>query len=125
MANVLIVDDEPEIRSLLAETVSDEGHTATLACDGRDALALWDDGLRPQLVIADLIMPHLSGVELAAAIQARSRPDMPAIVLMSADHQWLDDVEGVVAKLPKPFDLDMIAELVDGYCQPASDAAPD
>ncbi len=117
MADVLIVDDEPQIRSLLAELVNDEGHTATLACDGGEALALWDDGFRPQLVIADLIMPRLSGVELAAAIHARARPDVPAIALMSADHQWLADVEGVVAKLAKPFDLDTVADLVAAYCE--------
>ena len=117
MASVLIVDDEPEIRSLLAEAVQDQGHTASVASDGADALSLLDDGLRPELVITDLRMPRLSGVELAAAIHARSRPDVPPIVLMSADHRWLDDVEGVVAKLPKPFELREITQLVETYCE--------
>lgn len=117
MANVLIVDDEPEIRALLAEAVNGEGHTVTVASDGADALSLLDDGLCPQLVIADLLMPRLSGVELAAAIHARSRPDVPPIVLMSADHQWLDNVEGVVAKLPKPFELRTVSRLVETYCE--------
>lgn len=83
------------------------------------ALNLIDDGLRPKLVITDLRMPNLSGVELAAAIRARCREEAPAVALMSADHRWLGDVEGVVAKIPKPFPVEDVAELVERYCNAA------
>lgn len=116
MGKLLVVDDEPGIRSLLAEAIRDQGHSVAVAADGKEALSLIDDGLRPALVISDVIMPRLTGVELAAAIRARCRSDPPPIALMSADHRWLDDVEGVVAKLPKPFALEAVAELVEQYC---------
>jgi two-component system, sensor histidine kinase ChiS len=119
MTDVLIVDDEPEVRAFLVELVVGEGRSVAAASDGLTALNLIDDGLRPQLVITDLRMPALSGVELAAAIRARFRDEGPAVALISADHRWLEDVEGVVAKLPKPFPVDSVADLIKQYCKPA------
>lgn len=123
MSDVLVVDDESEVRLLLADLIEGEGHSVTAATDGRAALELIESGLRPHLVITDLHMPHLSGVQLAAAIRGRYREDRPAVALMSADHRWLGDVEGVVAKLPKPFPIEEVASLVEEYCQPAQAVA--
>lgn len=73
MNDVLVVDDEPSVRALLVDISADQGHSVASASDGLMALNLIDDGLRPRLVITDLRMPNLSGVELAAAIRARYR----------------------------------------------------
>jgi CheY-like chemotaxis protein len=116
MSDVLVVDDEPEVRNLLGALISEYGVTPALAADGEEALSLIERGLRPRLVITDLRMPRLGGVELAAALNARFRDDPPAVALMSADHQWLDDVEGVVAKLPKPFSAEAIEQVITQYC---------
>ena len=117
MSDVLVVDDEPGVRTLLAELIADEGVSVTAAEDGLAALNLIDDGLRPQLIITDLRIPNLSGIELAAAIRARCPEKAPAVALMSADHRWLGDVEGVVAKIPKPFPIEEVADLVERYCK--------
>jgi CheY-like chemotaxis protein len=123
MSDVLVVDDEPGVRLFLADLIEGEGHSVTAATDGRTALRLIEDGLRPHLVITDLRMPHLSGIELAAAIRGRYRDDGPAVALMSADHRSLGNVEGVVAKLPKPFPAEDVASLVEEYCPPPNAVA--
>lgn len=85
------------------------------AYDGQEALELIDDGLRPSLVIADLMMPRLTGAELAVALRARQGPGAPPVALMSANRGWIDDVGGVVAKLPKPFAAEALVNLVRQY----------
>lgn len=117
MIDVLIVDDERSVLELLTDVLTDEGFSVATALDGQAALDLLDDGMRPLLVVADLMMPRLSGVELAAALRARYGGHTPPVVVMSANQRWLDDLEGVSAKLPKPFALDTLVHLVGGFCQ--------
>lgn len=116
MTDVLVVEDEPSVRDLLVELLSEEGYSVAAAPDGQAALQLLDEGLQPRLILADVMMPRLTGVELAAAVRARHATDGPAVALMSAYHQWLDDVEGVVAKLPKPFVQQALLGVVERYC---------
>lgn len=116
MADVLIVDDEPSVVAVLSSAVQDEGYSVAAAGDGQSALALLDSGLRPSLIITDQMMPRLTGAELAATIQERGEHD-PAVVVMSANHIALDGIHGVAATLPKPFDLETVAALLDRYCQ--------
>ncbi len=54
---ILVIDDEPAIVELLAELKSDEGHDVQIAYDGRSALRLLHNGLRPQVIISDIMMP--------------------------------------------------------------------
>jgi len=118
-SDVLVVDDEPSVRDFLVDVVADAGYSVVAASDGVAALQLIDDGFRPQLVITDLRMPKLNGLELAGEIRSRFAAHPPAVAVMSADHRRLDRVDGVVAKLPKPFPVQMLTELVASHCMPA------
>jgi two-component system alkaline phosphatase synthesis response regulator PhoP len=117
VTDVLVVDDEPSVVEMIAEVLSDEGFAVASAFDGDMALSLIEDGLRPALVVADVMMPRVSGVELAAALRARQGRGAPPVVLMSANHRRLDNIEGVVAKLPKPFSLDAVVHLANEYAR--------
>ena len=68
---VLVIDDQPLLRDLLAEFLEVLGHAADLAADGHEGLARFDP-LVHQIVLTDFLMPGLTGLEVAAAIQARS-----------------------------------------------------
>ena len=68
---VLVIDDQPLLRDLLAEFLEVLGHAADLAADGQEGLARFDP-LVHQMVLTDFLMPGLTGLEVAAAIQARS-----------------------------------------------------
>ena len=117
MAHVLIVDDEPSVVAVLSSAVADEGYSVAAAHDGHSALALLEDGLRPSLILTDHMMPGLTGAELAAVIRERYQQEAPSVVVMSANHRALDAIEGVAAKVPKPFELSEIVNILERYCQ--------
>ena len=112
---ILIAEDEPPIAALVAEVVRDVGATPLLASDGRQALAL-AQAQRPALLVTDLMMPHLSGAELIAALQAEGPRPIPAI-LMTAAGVLAARGAGADAVLPKPFDLDALEALLRRFLE--------
>jgi CheY-like chemotaxis protein len=81
---VLVVDDEPVVRAWIARALARAGIHSVAAADGRQALRLIADGTaRPDVLLTDLEMPSMGGVELAARIHAL-RPGM-RIVMMTGD----------------------------------------
>jgi two-component system KDP operon response regulator KdpE len=76
--NILVVDDEPQITRVLKTTLSSQGYGVRTASDGDEALLILKEWT-PDLVITDLRMPNLGGLELCRQIRAKSR--MPIIVL--------------------------------------------
>ena len=105
--SVLIVDDDPAIRELVAETLGEEGYEVTLAGDGLEALQLVQEQ-RPDLVLTDIVMPRLSGPELHARLRLNGFTG--AVVLMSAHHDQINRLETPVIR--KPFDLDALIQVV-------------
>jgi two-component system KDP operon response regulator KdpE len=76
--NILVVDDEPQITRVLKTTLSTQGYGVRTASDGDEAIQMMKDWT-PDLVITDLRMPNLGGLELCRHIRAKSR--VPIIVL--------------------------------------------
>lgn len=68
MANILVVDDEAPLRHLLLDVLGRAGHHVLQAPDGRAGLQAFAES-RPDLVITDLIMPEMEGIELISAIK--------------------------------------------------------
>src|SRR5712671_1998353 len=77
-SRVLVVDDEPQITRVLRTVLSSQGYQVKTAAEGEAALQNFSEW-RPELVITDLYMPHMSGVELCRRIRAISA--VPIIVL--------------------------------------------
>ncbi len=78
-ARILVVDDDPEVRHVTASFLAGFGYDETEACDGPAALAMLKQE-RFDLVVADLAMPGMSGVELASEVRARE-PGLPILIL--------------------------------------------
>ena len=102
---ILIVDDEPQITRVLRTSLLTNGHEVTVANDGVDALAQFMKA-QPELVITDLAMPGMDGIELTREIRERSQ--IPIIVLSvrandSAKVAALD--EGADDYMTKPFSI--------------------
>jgi DNA-binding NtrC family response regulator len=111
---VLQVDDEDEVRAALAEMLIAQGHEVVQAGGGPDALRLLEEDGRIELVLTDLVMPAMSGWELAGAVKAR-RPALPVGVVTG----WGDVPEAapparqsVDFVLPKPVTLEALAEAI-------------
>ena len=70
--SVLVIDDDPDVRGFIVETLEEQGYQVREASDGRAGLAELERA-RPDLVVLDFIMPGLSGAEVASRIRARRR----------------------------------------------------
>jgi chemosensory pili system protein ChpA (sensor histidine kinase/response regulator) len=113
---VLAVDDEIEVLNLVSRLLREAGYEVVQARHGEEA---WDriqrGGPLPDLLLADVVMPHMSGTELAARVAGR-HPDLP-IVLMSAystedmRRRGLQLTHGHL--LTKPFQNAELLRLVD------------
>jgi len=109
---VLVVDDEPVVRAWIARALTREGIHVVVAANGRQALRLVADGtVRAHVLLTDLEMPLMGGVELAARVHAL-RPAM-RIVMMTGDPDKAANARErstiVAAVLDKPM---MIVDLV-------------
>jgi DNA-binding response OmpR family regulator len=108
---ILIADDEEFIVDLLATLLEDEHYRVLRAYDGEQAL-LAARRERPELIITDIMMPKLSGTDLAARLRADEEESGEAtpIILMSAVRSPIAVPNTIY--LPKPFDIDHVLELV-------------
>jgi DNA-binding response OmpR family regulator len=139
MTRVLVVDDDPAIRQVIAFALSDEGFEVDQAKDGRAALEAVDRQ-RPDLILLDMRMPGMDGWEFVKRYRERLPPQAPIIVLTAAQDaaQRGADVDAA-GYLSKPFDLDTLLEKVgalagkisadaarqtDGEARPAANPAP-
>ncbi|MEI7605042.1 MAG: response regulator transcription factor [Chloroflexota bacterium] len=103
--SILVVDDEPVIRTSVAEALASEGYKVLEASDGASGLAAFREG-SPDLVILDIMMPGLSGMEVCRLIRAESKTP---IILLTARDAELDKVLGLEVGaddyVTKPFSL--------------------
>jgi len=100
---VLIADDDRLVRTMLADLLGELGHTVVAAENGADAVALCARE-RPDLVVLDLLMPRLSGLDALGAIRGAGSK-VPAIFLTAiSDHSFreMDGAEQVRIRLDKP-----------------------
>ena len=109
-----MVDDDPDVRAILAQALEDEGYEARVARDGREALGVLG-GWQPDLIVLDLMMPVMDGRAFRARQRAMPGADAVPVVVLSAAHDSLrrgDDL-GAAAVLAKPFDLDALLGTLD------------
>ncbi|MTV26039.1 response regulator transcription factor [Nitriliruptoraceae bacterium ZYF776] len=117
MVRVLAVDDDPIILRLLQLNLEMEGHEVATAPDGRAGLEAIR-AQRPDLVLLDVMMPHMDGFQVCEAVRADEDAEVAAtpIVMLSAKAQEADISRGLDAGanayVTKPFDPMALVELV-------------
>ena len=101
---ILVVEDDPEMLSLLTDELSDEGYAVTQAPDGADAsLKIAHETF--DLVVTDMKMPNMGGLDLLSAVQ-ESRPGIPVIMITAFGDRssFIDAYKmGAVDYISKPF----------------------
>jgi CheY-like chemotaxis protein len=116
MARILVVDDEPEVREVLRLVLERDGHDVEEAETGRDALARLD--VRPaDLVLSDVMMPDMNGLDLLREVTLRERGGVPFVLLTSyADARAREAAlfAGAHDYLLKPFDPAAVRTVVRG-----------
>ncbi|GAC1396185.1 MAG: hypothetical protein NVSMB56_10730 [Pyrinomonadaceae bacterium] len=120
---VMIVDDSPTIRKLVAIKLEKQGHRVVQAADGMEALAKINDEL-PDLVLLDVTMPRLDGYQLCKLIKTNDATKHIPVVMLSGKDGFFDKVRGKlagsVAYLTKPFDPTELARVVEEQCNRAT-----
>ena len=113
--NILVVEDNPDIRSLLVEILEEENLIVTGVKSGADALEIVEHQVI-DLVILDLVLPDASGIALISQIRSRRSKTMILALSGSPNHLTMAQDEGVDGVLAKPFDLDNLLEVVTRLC---------
>lgn len=113
-APILIAEDEPQLRLLLAERLEKSGIRALTAADGVEAMQALKDNPSVPLLLSDIRMPNMNGHELVAAA-LKLRPELK-VLMMTAYVDEHPEAEALRAReirtLTKPFDPDRLAGLV-------------
>ena len=102
----LLVDDEELVRMSTADMLSDLGYRVVDAGSAEEALQLLSDGLRPNLLVTDHLMPGMTGAELAHKVRKRD-PNLP--VLLVSGFAEVDEIAPDLPRLTKPFRQEELA----------------
>ena len=111
---MLVVEDDPDIRQAMAELLEDDGYECMLAEHGLDALEALQRRT-PSLVLIDLLMPVMNGVELIRRLRSDVRWSKLPIIVMTAEGQRIIgvDLESLdVPVLKKPVDVARLAQVL-------------
>jgi CheY-like chemotaxis protein len=119
LVDVLIIEDEEHVAELLAEVLGEAEYRVAIAADGVRGLEAIARS-HPRLVLCDIMLPRLSGVEVLRQIRADCGAASPAVIMMSAAAP--PSLPPDVPFLAKPFNLDDLLALVDNRLQ--SDGPP-
>ena len=117
MTTILVVDDDPGVRYALTEVLRDRGHRVIAASSGPQALGLLEG---VDVVVTDLAMPGMDGLELVSQIAARA-PALPVILVTAceAEHDAVRIASSRVCRcISKPFDIDEIARVIEQARRP-------
>ena len=112
---ILIVDDEPRIRLALCSCLEAEGYEVEEARDGAEAIRVILD-TRPDVMLLDLAMPHMDGMQTLHELRARYRDVMPRLVILTAWDSIADEEEaflhGIADFIPKPVTPETVRRVV-------------
>jgi len=114
---VLIVEDDEDLREMMAQMLTLEGFESAAVANGREALEYLQDAEKPDVILLDLMMPVMDGWEFRRKQQADPAiAPVPVIVLSALDQARASTLEAD-AFLKKPLDFDHLLSLVRNYCQ--------
>jgi signal transduction histidine kinase/DNA-binding response OmpR family regulator len=115
--SILVVDDDPHIRELLRQEFQEAGHVVRLAADGREALNSVREE-KPGLVVLDVMMPEMSGFDVAAVLKNDpATMDIPIIMLSIVEDKERGHRLGIDRYLTKPVDTELLFREVDALME--------
>ena len=109
---VLVVDDDPGIRAVLAEFLTDAGHRVATATNGLEALAALSGG-PSDVILLDMLMPKMDGWAFAREYRRSPWPHARIIVTAATDAKGRAAEIGAAGHCEKPFDLDRLLGLIE------------
>lgn len=116
MERILVVDDEEAVVEFVASLLEDSGYEVLRAYDGRSALEV-ARAEHPDVVITDIMMPVMSGVELCRELRNSPETSHIPVILMTAGRPPTTGCPGTLF-LAKPFDIDALEEAISCALRP-------
>ena len=117
---ILIVDDDEDVRDAVADVLVDEGYGVTGVSSGREALQHLQDHMLPSLILLDMMMPEMDGWLLRQEL--KKSPELASIpIVILSGHGDVRDAAlalGAVDYLRKPLRIDSLLEIAERYCCP-------
>jgi CheY-like chemotaxis protein len=119
---ILVVEDDDDVRESLVQILTSAGFEVVPAASGEEALRQLGAGLRPCVILLDLMMPGMNGWQFIEEQRLRPGPSGTPVVVVSA-YGSADGVRSVGAAdyLRKPIDVDALLAVVGRYCSRATD----
>jgi len=125
---VLIVEDEPAQREILAYNISAEGLRLAIAEDGEEALLLVDEE-EPDLIVLDWMLPNVSGIEVCRRLKARKETKNIPIIMLTARSEEDDRVRGIETGaddyVVKPYSVNELMARIRGILRRVRPASSD
>ncbi len=119
---ILVVDDEPDLVELISYNLERQGHVVISAGDGEAALAL-ARSRSPDLVVLDVMMPALSGIEVARRLRSRTETASMPIIMLTARTDETHEIEGLGAGsddyITKPFSMRVLMARIEAVARRA------
>src|SRR5215510_1519033 len=115
--NILLVEDEVDIRTIVKDALEWEGYRVYAASNGKEAMEILPEIPAPGLILLDLMMPVMNGWEFAEALATGCASAEIPIVILSA---FSDPEKGIraIGSIKKPLDWDILFALVRKHCGP-------
>lgn len=116
MSSIMIVDDDEDIRTTLADMLEDDGHEVVRAENGQRALEALRAGVRPCLILLDLMMPVMDGWAFRAAQQQDPElASIPVVAITAAGKPVASSIDATEV-IQKPFGIDQVRAAIQRYC---------
>ena len=117
--NILLIEDESDIREILKDALEWEGYRVYTASNGKEGMEILLEMPTPGLILLDLMMPVMNGWEFANELQTdREYVDIPIVALSAfSDPEKKIRIKGFIKK---PVDLDLLLSLVREHCGPGA-----
>ena len=114
---ILVVDDDMDIRDCLQEALESEGYSIVTAKDGKEALEVLENPVRPGLILLDMMMPTMNACEFVEQQNQSPRLKQIPTVIMSASNVENKALDlSVSGHIKKPFDFENLLETVKHHC---------
>ena len=116
MPKILVVEDNDDVREMMAVTLELEGHRVSTAANGQEALEQLRTGEKPSVILLDLMMPVMNGWEFRLELERDpALADLPVVVISAATGELVRNTRAD-AFIPKPIDMDQLLDVVGDLC---------
>jgi CheY-like chemotaxis protein len=110
---VMLVDDDPDLLELMEQLLLDSGYPVMTAADGEQALELLRDGVRPGLMIVDLVMPRMNGARFIDLVRKRDALAAIPLIAVSGNDELIAQAAALeMHVLSKPLDAAKLLAMV-------------